>query len=93
MISELRLKVIASKRTIGNIDREEAREMAKELLALRQQFTDGWVPWCGGEQPAGDIVQVEVKLRDGNLLQAAAGMFDWCWGLYDRDIMAYRIVE
>lgn len=95
MISELRLKVIASETTIGNIDREEAREMAKELLTLRQQLeqADGWVKWWGaGVQPVGDGVRVKVELRNGTFQAGMGETFDWSWRWVNEDIVAYRLL-
>ena len=56
---------------------------------------DGWMPWSGGENPVDYRQNVEVRYRDGRIVQCAAGTQDWTRlsenGEDATDIIAFRL--
>lgn len=55
---------------------------------------DGWIPWCGGDRPVDQSVEVEYRMRDGEVMSRRAGLLYWKHHQpLKHDIIAYRIVK
>ena len=51
-----------------------------------------WVDWAGGKCPVHGNTRIDVKLRDGRILERVASLPAYMWAQAGKpaDIMAYR---
>lgn len=66
---------------------------AEAALAELQADEDGWIPWSGGECPAGGSALVTIQTREGGELTAPARVLQWIPLGLPGDIIAYRIIK
>lgn len=67
-------------------------ENVGDLITLIQD-EHGFIPWNGGECPVPDHIEIEAKLRCGDLENEVAEWFDWSVSGDQGDIIAYRVVK
>lgn len=63
-----------------------------DLITLVQD-EQGFTPWGGGECPGPDHIEIEAKLRCGDVEQEVAEWFDWSVEGVSGDIVAYRVIK
>lgn len=63
-----------------------------DLITLIQD-EHGFTPWNGGECPVPDHIEIEAKLRCGDLENEVAEWFNWSVSGGRGDIVAYRVVK
>lgn len=61
--------------------------------AVLRADANGWMAWTGGLSPVPDTVLVEVRLKNGELKRADAGLLAWSHLDMGSDIAAYRIIH
>lgn len=70
----------------------QALEIALPILEQQERGEGGWIGWDGDGIPVDDNVFVEVKWRNGAVLEDIADAFAWYHDGFDNDIIAYRII-
>jgi hypothetical protein len=70
---------------IAELDRTAQPETAADM--------DGWISWSEHEQPVGDHVIVDVRLRNGKIITFMARMLEWMPDNSPYDIVQYRVVQ
>lgn len=63
-----------------------------DLITIIQD-EHGFTPWNGGECPVPDHIEIEAKLRCGDLETEVAEWFNWSVSGDRGDIVAYRVVK
>jgi len=84
----------------GNWVRADPSVKLAEGFAYRRPIPDaptpddGWIPWGGGDRPVDQSVEVEYRMRDGEVLSRRAGLLYWKHHQpLNHDIIAYRIAK
>jgi hypothetical protein len=68
-----------------------AEETAENVIEGDGGMTDEqWEEWPGGDKPVGTFAKVEVRLRNGEVIQTYAGGGRWDHQGRDTDVVAWR---
>jgi hypothetical protein len=72
----------------------EVQESTNASSPIEPPSQDGWIPWHGGECPVDPGVEVDIRLRNGEVHNGSpAGGWNWAHIDDASDIIAYRVVE